>query len=123
MTHKWSHRCPRQLPGRGPNGRRFCRFCRAEVPRGRRSWCSQECILHGVLNVSRLIALERDKFKCVLCGQRGGLEVDHIIAVADSGTHHPTNLRTLCNDCHKTRTSQQRQERQSRRKKEGVKNE
>ena len=27
-----SHGVPKQLPGRGPNGRRFCRWCHDEVP-------------------------------------------------------------------------------------------
>lgn len=35
---------PPQPPGRGPNGRPFCRRCGAEVPRGSRTWCGQVCI-------------------------------------------------------------------------------
>jgi len=43
---------------------------------------------------------ERDGYKCVLCGSRRLLEVDHIIDIAKGGTHDPENLRTLCLRCH-----------------------
>lgn len=32
--------------------------------------------------------------------------VDHVIPLAEGGTHHPSNLRPLCNPCHTTKTSQ-----------------
>ena len=33
------------------------------------------------------------------------LEVDHIIPLADGGTHTDTNLRSACSRCHKRRTA------------------
>jgi 5-methylcytosine-specific restriction protein A len=29
---------------RGPSGRRLCRFCRKEVPKGKRTFCSDACV-------------------------------------------------------------------------------
>ncbi len=53
--------------------------------------------------------LERDGHACVLCGRepdrksRIWLEVDHIVALSDGGENDDNNLRTLCNECHRTR--------------------
>lgn len=54
----------------------------------------------------RLAAKRRDAFKCVKCGSRGRLEVDHIKPVRT----HPelsfelSNLQTLCPSCHSKKT-------------------
>ena len=124
------HGVPKQPPGHGPNGRRFCRWCHEEVPLGRRSWCNVECMKHGTFGYSRWRAINRDKACCTLCGvfgrhlnqwphdqewrQRPKLEVDHIQAVRDGGSHHPDNLRTLCRPCHLKRTKEQRREKSNR---------
>lgn len=56
----------------------------------------------------RLQALERDGWRCVQCGERRGLEVDHIQPVRDRPdlSFTLTNLQCLCGRCHarKTRT-------------------
>jgi 5-methylcytosine-specific restriction endonuclease McrA len=39
---------------------------------------------------------------CVMCNRSGvPLHVDHITPRSLGGTDHPTNLRTLCGDCHR----------------------
>jgi 5-methylcytosine-specific restriction endonuclease McrA len=49
--------------------------------------------------------LERDDFRCILCGADAAtdrnvrLDVDHIIAIARGGKTVPENLRTLCSRC------------------------
>lgn len=47
--------------------------------------------------------LERDHYKCVICGRSAEdgviLHVDHIIPVSKGGLTVPENLRTLCADC------------------------
>jgi hypothetical protein len=58
---------------RGPNGRLLCRMCGVEVPKGRRTWCSQECIVEGMIwkgysSVIRDKVWERDKGICQDCG-------------------------------------------------------
>lgn len=53
----------------------------------------------------RSIILHRDGNKCVLCGYEKDLSVDHITAVALGGDYwDPTNLRTLCDSCHKEKS-------------------
>jgi len=55
----------------------------------------------------RLAALRRDGFRCVSCGTRGRLEVDHVKPVRT----HPElsfvleNLQSLCARCHARKTA------------------
>lgn len=62
------HGCPQQPPGRGPNGRRFCRWCHDEVGPRKQSWCDIECNKHGDFNLSKGYTRSRDRGVCVLCG-------------------------------------------------------
>lgn len=54
----------------------------------------------------RITAKRRDDFKCVNCGARGRLEVDHIKPVRDAPelAFDLANLQTLCKPCHSTKT-------------------
>lgn len=50
---------------------------------------------------------ERDNLRCQNCGRHGpsnGLELHahHIVPKSKGGTHHTSNLITLCEDCHKS---------------------
>ncbi len=58
---------------RGPNGRRQCRRCLAEVPKGRRTFCSDACVRDfqletGSSNWVRLHVRVRDHGVCASCG-------------------------------------------------------
>lgn len=54
----------------------------------------------------RLLAKRRDGWKCVQCGARGRLEVDHILGLRDGGAPYDlTNLQTLCPACHSRKTA------------------
>jgi len=58
----------------------------------------------GISRRIRLMILERDGFRCCLCGKTARetkLEVDHKVPVAKGGTNSVTNLWTLCVDCNK----------------------
>ena len=45
---------------------------------------------------------ERDDYRCVKCGDsEDSLEVHHIVAFGDFGSHSPENLITLCWNCHR----------------------
>ena len=61
----------RQPEGRGPNGRRLCRWCASEVPAGRQSWCSEPCVSRGLQVLGwrqlREFIIARDKV-CNRCG-------------------------------------------------------
>ena len=57
----------------------------------------------------------REQLICALCPARA-TDVDHVIAVADGGTDNRTNLRGLCERCHKKYTAEQNRARRQRRK-------
>lgn len=54
----------------------------------------------------RLAAKRRDGFKCVTCGSRLRLEVDHVEPVRDAPERafDLGNLQTLCGPCHARKT-------------------
>lgn len=53
--------------------------------------------------------LYRDHGLCVPCQAQGKLtqatEVDHIVDKASKGTDDPSNLQSICNECHKAKTA------------------
>lgn len=63
---------PEHRAARGPNGRKLCRWCGVEVPKGRTLWCSQRCVDEFVVRKgdgrAARIVFERDKGVCALCG-------------------------------------------------------
>ncbi len=52
---------------------------------------------------TRKVILERDGYKCVICGVSEGLHVHHLIPRHLGGTDEPANLITLCAACHASR--------------------
>lgn len=51
--------------------------------------------------IVRYRVMDRDGWRCVLCGKSGRLEVDHIQPVAAGGAPFDEgNLRTVCRGCH-----------------------
>lgn len=59
----------------------------------------QEGPLKGKKNYREYV-LERDSYRCVLCGEPEGLEVHHIVWRFRGGSDRPKNLITLCKGCH-----------------------
>jgi len=59
----------------------------------------QEGPLKGKKDVRRYV-LERDSYRCVLCGEPEGLEVHHVGWRFRGGSDRPRNLVTLCKGCH-----------------------
>ena len=56
----------------------------------------------------RLTILDRDGYRCQLCGKAGRLEVDHRTPLEHGGdAYGPENLRALCRGCHCEVTRQQ----------------
>ena len=58
----------------------------------------------GIQPKLRYQVMQKDGFKCVLCGKNANedrLEIDHIKPVVYGGTNELDNLRTLCSECNK----------------------
>lgn len=64
----------------------------------------QEGPLKGKKDVRQYV-LERDSYRCVLCGEPEGLEMHHIVWRFRGGSDRPKNLVTLCGECHRKVTS------------------
>jgi 5-methylcytosine-specific restriction endonuclease McrA len=80
----------------------------------RQRWAQEWCETAGTPGTQRAISLslrfsilKRDNYRCRLCGAaaRDGdhirLEVDHITARDNGGTHDPSNLWVLCFECNR----------------------
>ena len=52
-------------------------------------------------NTRRLIVLRRDNSVCYVCGSLAS-EVDHVVA---GDNHELNNLASICNSCHRTKSS------------------
>lgn len=61
----------KNLP-RGPNGRVLCRLCGTEIPRGRRTFCSERCVHEWRIEsdpaYARAEVFKRDHGVCSVCG-------------------------------------------------------
>lgn len=53
----------------------------------------------------RDFVIRRDGGKCSDCGATENLIADHILSRRNGGTHHPDNLRCLCQSCNSRKAS------------------
>lgn len=116
---------------KGPNGRNLCRRCSEEVPRGRRTFCSEACIHEWKLRTDaaylRQETFKRDLGVCAVCaldtktersrderqswhrrcsGTGHLWQADHIKPVIEGGGECGLeNIRTLCTACHRAETA------------------
>ncbi len=101
-----------------------CYWCGGELPPRRSKWCSAKCVKRYYSNHNwngaRKAAKRRDGYRCLQCGSKDSLEVNHIVALADQGhsgnygwscRNHLDGLVTLCHACHVIETARQRKER------------
>lgn len=122
----WAGKLPK-----GPNGRNLCRQCGTEVPIGRQTFCSKQCVhdwrIRTDPNYVRQAVFERDNGICALChvdvfenafhrngsarrrkarGSGDLWQADHITPVIEGGGECGIdNLRTLCTACHRRETA------------------
>lgn len=93
-----------------------CRYC--DSPTGLNSpFCSENCKArferwletgHALIkgkrpsywNMIRRTILERDEYRCQICGDSTSLSVHHIIPLSSGGDSSFENLRVLCQVCH-----------------------
>ena len=99
-----------------------CRGCGAVLAGRRTAWCGRACLRAVLLKVHwgtiRAAARRRDRWRCVLCGERA-TDVDHIVELADGGSFHDqSNLRSLCREHHKAKTAESRRARAAARRAE-----
>jgi len=75
------------------------------INRGRVVWQLEEDrkrregAVHQINRGLRYLIIKRDGGRCVLCGAKDLLQVDHILAKMNGGNDSEANLRTLCIDC------------------------
>jgi len=93
-----------------------CLYCKGELPSKRhKKYCSWRCsrnfydeeVQPHILdwNLIRKTAKRRDGHRCVHCGARRKLQVDHIKPIYKGGEEfNLENLQTLCIGCHKVKT-------------------
>jgi hypothetical protein len=83
-----------QLP-KGTGGRNLCRWCNLEVPRGRRTFCSDFCVHEWRLRTDpsylRDRTFERDRGICAMCGVDTVAAFNHIRR--SRGVARPNSLR------------------------------
>lgn len=103
--------------GPHPKGSHKCDWCSKPLVGRRRRWCSDQCSKiwwnNHNYSAARKCAKRRDKYRCVKCGSKFKLEVNHIKPCLGKHNkrgcwHHIENLETLCHDHHLEVTRQQR---------------
>lgn len=79
---------------------------RLAASKGRVKWAYKDPAMKARarkhMTKTRYRILQRDMFKCVLCGATAKddtLELDHIVAIVNGGTDSDDNLRILCHQC------------------------
>lgn len=87
---------PKQPAGAGPNGRPFCRICHQEVPKGRKTFCSQTCVtrLFVMMGSVRNLAFERDRGVCAWCA----VDTERLKAFLDDLWGHDRGLYDYLRD-------------------------
>ena len=54
-----------------------------------------------VEKINREFIYKRDNYKCVMCGEKENLTLDHIIPISKGGKTELNNLQTMCKRCNK----------------------
>lgn len=75
-----------------------------DIPYRRFPWYGRMCV-EDWLPLKQWV-YERDKGHCQYCGEQVEYiksHCHHVLELSEGGTNHPTNLKTLCVDCHKER--------------------
>ena len=73
-------------------------------------------IVPGDWKTRRAAVIARAGGLCQACGSERPLEVDHIVNVAEGGTHELDNLQALCHPCHSIKTKAEQRRGHERRK-------
>ena len=83
----------------GPDGRPLCRKCGQEVPKGRRTFCSEACVHEHKLRTDpgyvRKQVFQRDRGVCFLCGLDTVTEEQRLALAANSAWREGPAARTV----------------------------
>lgn len=72
------------------------------IPKKRKKKFNKNRQRKSITKDLRFFVFQRDNFKCRYCGvssQQAPLQVDHVVAIANGGDHHHTNMVTACREC------------------------
>lgn len=100
-----------------PNGVRFCHEHRRQPWVTATPTASAGAINSPGWRKLRSAILERDRHLCQIRGRKctvTATAVDHIIEAADGGTDDPSNLQSVCDPCHRSKTGRDGRARQLR---------
>lgn len=97
--------------GNAPSSPLLCLCCGKELKKRQQKWCSRYC--KGKVRLIKFRAMQlreiyrpHKKDKCELCGfvpvHSCQLDVDHIDG--NRNNNDPSNLQTLCSNCHRLKT-------------------
>jgi DnaD/phage-associated family protein len=70
-------------------------------------WIDSNYVAFGVPEELRQETFDRDGRKCVICGAKEDLSIDHIIPRSKGGTNDPENLQTLCRSCNSSKKNRE----------------
>ena len=70
-------------------------------------WIDSNYVAFGVPEELRQKTFDRDGRKCVICGAKEDLSIDHIIPRSKGGTNDPENLQTLCRSCNSSKKNRE----------------
>lgn len=70
-------------------------------------WIDSNYVAFGVPEELRQETFNRDGRKCVICGAKEDLSIDHIIPRSKGGTNDPENLQTLCRSCNSSKKNRE----------------
>lgn len=95
------------------NGVFYCLHCDKPCPRGRKRYCSNDCLVdffnknnHQGL---RYMLMEEGDYRCIQCKNKyesADLVLDHIVPIALGGAEFDrSNLQILCIHCNKPKTA------------------
>ncbi|MGI8614626.1 MAG: HNH endonuclease [Nocardioidaceae bacterium] len=72
-----------------------------------RGWTGQR-IVPSDWNSLKTKVMRRDRGICYVCGQSGADQVDHVVNIAEGGTHDLGNLAAIHGEpCHREKTRQE----------------
>lgn len=129
MTYKIKYKNRYPVQQKNADGKKICRGCGGDIPKGRRSWCSKECFKKYDPQSVIIAVNKRDNKICCECeynykkefkkwsslsfeliklnwleyekSKPKPIEYHHVIPMYRGGLTILENMITLCNNCHK----------------------